>query len=194
MVLIKRVVLDRIVAGDVDLIFRRWRKPTVKTGGQLRTSVGMLNIVAVDKLVRSRITPAEARRAGYPTKAALSGDLDARREGEIYRIEVRLGGEDPRIALRNSANLSADDIADVTTRLERLDRVSKTGPWTAQYLGLLQVNPSVRAQDLADGIGLDKPAFKNNVRKLKELGLTISHSPGCELSPRGLAFVALFDA
>jgi hypothetical protein len=47
---------------------------------------------------------------------------------------------------------------------------------------------------LADGIGLDKPAFKNNVRKLKGLGLTISHSPGYELSPRALALLAIFDA
>ena len=45
-VLIKRAVLDQVEAGGLDVIFRKWRKPTVKQGGQLRTSVGMLNIVA----------------------------------------------------------------------------------------------------------------------------------------------------
>ena len=32
--------------------------------------------------------------------------------------------------------------------------------------------------------------FKEHVRKLKGLGLTISHSPGYELSPRGVALYA----
>lgn len=192
--LTKAVVLDRIVAGDIDLIFRRWRKPTVKTGGQLRTSVGMLDIVAVDRLARGRVTVAEAKRAGYGTKAALLDDLDTRPEGEIFRITVRMGGADPRIALRNAADLGADGLAELSGRLARLDKASKTGPWTMQYLRLLHSSPQVRAQDLADKIGLDKPAFKNNVRKLKELGLTISHSPGYELSPRGRTLLDSFDA
>jgi Mn-dependent DtxR family transcriptional regulator len=55
---------------------------------------------------------------------------------------------------------------------------------------LLGENPHVRAQDLADGLGMEKAVFKNDVRKLKELGLTISHSPGYELSPRGKAVLS----
>jgi biotin operon repressor len=51
----------------------------------------------------------------------------------------------------------------------------------------------VRAQDLAEGLGLEKQAFKNDVRKLKGLGLTISHSPGYELSPRGMALLRRLD-
>jgi hypothetical protein len=43
-------------------------------------------------------------------------------------------------------------------------------------------------------VGIDKPTFKNDVRKLKTLGLTISHSPGYELSPRGRAVLAHLDA
>lgn len=187
--LIKRVVLDRIATGEIDLVFRRWRKPTVKTGGQLRTSVGMLDIVAVDRVAASRVTAADARRAGYETKAGLLRELDSRPEGDIYRIEVALGGEDPRIALRNSSDLGDDDRAELDARLGRLDTASKTGPWTRTYLELLAANPQVRAQDLAEGLGLDKPTFKNNVRKLKALGLTISHSPGYEVSPRGQAYL-----
>lgn len=187
--LIKRVVLDRIAAGEIDLVFRRWRKPTVKTGGQLRTSVGMLDIVSVSKVPASRVTTADARRAGYETKAELLRQLDSRAEGDIYRIEVGLGGEDPRIALRNSAELSDDDRAELDARLARLDAASKTGAWTRTYLDLLADNPHVRAEDLAGGLGLDKPTFKNNVRKLKALGLTISHSPGYEVSPRGRAYL-----
>ena len=107
----------------------------------------------------------------------------------MYRIEVKPGGEDPRIALRDNADLSDEDRAELDTRLGRLDNASKSGPWTRTYLELLAANPRVRAQDLAEGLGLDKPTFKNNVRKLKGLGLTISHSPGYEVSPRGQAYL-----
>jgi len=143
LVLIKRVVLDQIEAGDLDIIFRKWRKPTVKEGGQLRTAVGMLNIVAVDKTAKSTITAADANRAGFVSKAALLTELDSRDEGDIYRITVKHGGVDPRIALRENANLTADDIAELQARLARLDKVSKRGPWTTTFLRLLDANPQV---------------------------------------------------
>lgn len=191
--LIKRVVLERIVTGEIDLVFRRWRKPSVKTGGTLRTSVGMLAIDSVDKVAASRLTAADARRGGFDTLATLRRELNSRDEGDIYRIAVRHAGGDPRIELRNNADLSVDDIEELDRRLARLDTVSKRGPWTRQFLELLDANPQVRAQDLAEGIGLDKPTFKNDVSKLKKLGLTISFSPGYELSPRGKAYLARLD-
>ena len=187
--LIKRVVLDQIIDGHISLIFRKWRKPTVKAGGQLRTAVGMLNIVAVDQIAKSAINIDDAARAGFKSKAALLRELDSRSEGDVYRIEVEDGGADPRITLRENADLSATDIADLAARLERLDNASKRGPWTTTFLHLLADNPQVRAPDLAAGLGLDKPTFKNDVRKLKGLGLTISFSPGYELSPRGKAYL-----
>ncbi len=187
--LIKRVVLDQIVAGELDTIFRKWRKPTVKHGGELRTAVGMLHIVSVDKMAKSKITTDDATRAGFESKAALLRELDSRADGDIYRITVRPGGVDPRIALRESADLSPGDVAELRNRLARLDVASKRGPWTTLFLQLLDQNPQVRAADLAAGLGLDKPTFKNDVRKLKALGLTISFSPGYELSPRGKAYL-----
>lgn len=191
--LIKRAVLDRIETGDIDLIFRKWRKPTVKTGGQLRTAVGMLDIEGVDRVAKSAITPVDADRAGFDSKAALLRELDSRDEGDIYRITVTFGGADPRIALRENSDLSDSDIEEIRARLERLDASSKRGPWTTTFLHLLDENPHVRAPDLAAGLGLDKPTFKNDVRKLKALGLTISFSPGYELSPRGKAYLATLD-
>lgn len=183
--LIKREVLDRIVSGEIDLVFRRWTKPTVVAGGTLRTSVGMLEIVAVDRVVKSRITPADAARAGHDTRVALLRDLDRRTTGNLYRIEIRPGGADPRIALRERSELGPGELDELVARLDRLDRASRTGPWTGQTLELLAANPRVRAQDLAESVGRDKPSFKRDVAKLKKLGLTISHSPGYEISPRG---------
>ncbi len=187
--LIKRVILDQIEAGDLDVIFRKWRKPTVTQGGQLRTSIGMLNIVAVDKITKSKISVGDAKRAGFDTKTSLLEELDSRDEGDIYRIKIEHGGVDPRIALRENANLTAADLTHLLERLARLDKVSKRGAWTTAFLKLLNQNPRVRAPDLAAGLGLDKPTFKNDVRKLKGLGLTISFSPGYELSPRGKAYL-----
>jgi hypothetical protein len=188
--LIRRPVLDRIASGDVDLQFRRWTRPTVKTGGTLRTPVGMLAIVAVTRVTMRSLTADDAHRAGYSTLRELHDHMRAKPEGHIFRIEVQPGGTDPLVDLRNQSELSSDEITDIATRLARLDAASATGPWTLDYLDLLASNPFVRAQDLADGLGLEKPVFKGNVRKLKMLGLTISHSPGYELSPRGVAYVA----
>jgi biotin operon repressor len=47
----------------------------------------------------------------------------------------------------------------------------------------------VRAADLAAGLGRERAAFKADVRKLKELGLTESLEVGYRLSPRGRALL-----
>lgn len=182
--LLKRKTLDAIVAKDIDLVFRRWKRPTVKTGGTLRTSVGMLDILAVDRVTMRYVTPDEAKRAGFSTKTELLRSLRGR-TGDLYRVTVSVGGEDPLVALRSDTDITPAQQADIASRLARMDTSSQSGPWTVQYLEILRDNPHVRAEDLATGIGLDKPTFKNNVRRLKKLGLTISQSPGYELSPRG---------
>jgi hypothetical protein len=104
-------------------------------------------------------------------------------------VRVRFAGTDPRIALRNTDDLSDADVAELTTRLDRLDRASTHGPWTRQMLRMIAEQPHVRAPDLAASVGRQTAPFKNDVRKLKALGLTISHSPGYELSPRGWALL-----
>ena len=48
--LIRRNVLESIRAGRIRLAFRRWKRPTVRAGGTLRTAVGVLQIEAVDRL------------------------------------------------------------------------------------------------------------------------------------------------
>lgn len=186
--LLKRSILDRIVAGDVDLAFRRWARPTVRTGGSLRTRAGLLRIEKVDVVPISSITDEDARRAGSELGDLLAF-LQAKEHGDVYRIELGAVVADPRVALREDADLSESDVAVLRSRLDRLDHASKRGPWTAQVLRLLDANPHVRAQDLAEGLGLAKDAFKDDVRKLKALGLTISHSPGYEVSPRGKALL-----
>jgi hypothetical protein len=47
----------------------------------------------------------------------------------------------------------------------------------------------VRAADIAQTFGRETQSFKLDVRKLKNLGLTISHEVGYELSPRGRSYL-----
>jgi hypothetical protein len=188
--LIKNVVLDRIVAGEVDTLFRRQKRPTVKTGGTLRTRAGMLDILQVDRIELSDVTAADAKRAGYGSVDEAVAELTQKPEGDFYRVRVRVGGTDPRVELRERSELSAEELDDVRARLVRLDNRSARGAWTVRFLTMLSEQPHTRAPDLAASIGWETKPFKANVAKLKALGLTISHSPGYELSPRGHTVLA----
>lgn len=187
--LFKRLFLDGIVSGEITAAFRRWTRPTVRAGGTLKTAVGVLAIDSVEQVPPGAITEAEAWRAGYPSRDALMAELDAREQGEIYRIELRYAGPDPRIALRARAELSGEELAALRKKLDRLDGASPVGPWTLAVLRLIGRNPGVRAGDLASQFGQERAAFKVNVRKLKGLGLTESLEIGYRLSPRGSALL-----
>jgi hypothetical protein len=187
-VLIRRDVLDRIVGGEVDLAFRRWKRPTLKLGGTLTTAAGVLAVDAVDVVDELAITVDEARRAGYGSVEALRKDLARRSDGDVYRIRLHHAGDDPRIALREDADLDADQVAAIAARLDRLDR-ARTEPWTRIVLELIRTHPTVRAPDLAASLGRETKGFKTDVRKLKALGLTESLLVGYRLSPRGEAFL-----
>lgn len=83
------------------------------------------------------------------------------------------------------ADLTGDDMAELDRRLDRLDRASPTGPWTASVLAAIRAEPGRRAGDLAAAAGRQMLPYKTDVRKLKALGLTISLPVGYRLSPRG---------
>lgn len=187
--LIRADVLAKIAAGQVTLAFRRWRRPTVRIGGTLRTSIGVLAIDSVKIVNPARITKKDTIAAGYSTVAELRAFLDSRPEGEVYRVGLHLVGEDPRIGLRAADFLAEEDIATIQKRLSRWDTASTHGPWTRETLQLIADNPGVRAADLAASVGREKLPFKADVRKLKELGLTESLDVGYRLSPRAQAFL-----
>ena len=93
--LLKRDLLEQIKAGEVDLIFRRWSRPTVKAGGTLETKVGLLAIRAIDDMAPEDVTEAEARRAGFADVAAFRRWLETMKPGHLFqRIEVGYLGED----------------------------------------------------------------------------------------------------
>jgi hypothetical protein len=135
------------------------------------------------------ITLADARAAGYGSRAALMNDLARYRTPgtALYRIAFRYAGEDPRRALREADQLDDREHAEIRERLARLDRSARHGPWTRAVLELIRDNPETLAADLAQRRGRERLDFKADVRKLKALGLTESLRVGYRLSPRGRA-------
>lgn len=186
--LIRRDLLDRIVTHEIDLAFRRWQRATVKPGGTLNTAVGVLAIDAVDIVDESEISAEDAKRAGFASVAALRKELARRTDGEVYRIRLHHVGDDPRVALREDADLDAEQLAAIAARLDRLDR-ARVEPWTRVVLELIRDHPATRAPELAASLGRETQPFKNDVRKLKALGLTESLLVGYRLSPRGETFL-----
>lgn len=186
--MIRPAELAAIKAGTIDLAFRRWAKPRVVVGTRMRTSVGLVEVTSLEQVSVASLRAEDARRAGAPSLAALKQALAARPGDPAWRIGVAYAGPDPREALR-AAVPDADEIAAIRARLDRLDASSAHGAWTRQTLDLIDLNPTVRAPDLAAQVGRETADFKKDVRKLKELGLTESLAIGYLLSPRGEAVV-----
>jgi hypothetical protein len=185
-VLIRPVDLARIRAGEIDLAFRRWARPRLLVGTRMRTSVGLVEVTSVDEV--EDLTDEDAARAGAPREQLLRL-MEPKAPAPIWRIGLRFAGEDPRVTLRNSAELGAEEHAGLVARLDRFDRASPRGAWTREVLALIEANPARRAPDLAVELGRDTVTFKRDVRKLKELGLTESLEIGYRLSPRGAALL-----
>ena len=104
-------------------------------------------------------------------------------------MRFALAGADPRIALRKQSRLTAAERDEIAQKLARMDKASKTCPWTRQYLQLIQKHPATLAAKLAAKAGTDNTVFKPRVRRLKALGLTESLDVGYRLSPRGVSFL-----
>lgn len=185
--ILRRAELDAIRVGEVDLAFRRWDRPRLKLGTRMRTAIGMVEVTSVYEITADDITEEEARRAGATSRDRLIRQLETRKDRPLYRVGLRFAGPDPRVALREDADLDDAAREAILTRLDRLDRASPRGPWTRETLALIEASPATRAPDLAATLGRDTPSFKRDVRKLKELGLTESLEVGYRLSPRGEA-------
>ncbi len=179
-----------IVDGSITCTFRRWKRLQVSPGNRYRQPFGELEVVSVQAVDEGSIGDHDATLAGYENREDLLAELAKYTDGTLYRIDFRFAGEDRRIALRENDDLSEADIAFLVKRLTRLDKASSHGPWTRQALELIDRNPGIVSTVLAAKMGLDRPAFKLDIRKLKESGLTESLDIGYRLSPRGKRLLA----
>jgi biotin operon repressor len=179
--------LEAIFAGQCTLAFRRWKRPTVKPGGTVRTQHGLVGIDSVEAIEPQDVTEAEARAAGYKDRAGVIAMFDAQ-EGICYRIRLHPAGPDPRDAL-SEAEPDTAELQTLAARLQKLDKAAGAA-WTKQALQLIAAHPGVVSTTLAESAGMERADFKLNIRKLKALGLTISLEVGYRLSPRGVALLA----
>ncbi|UQE76275.1 ASCH domain-containing protein [Gordonia sp. PP30] len=198
--LISKAIAEQIRAGTVTAQYRRWDVPRVKVGGTQLTPAGVVRFTRVARVNDlDRLTDRAARAAGMKNADALRKALAPRpnrapsergsRGGEhIYRINLEWAGEDPRLALREELP-DAAACAEIARRTAVLDRRLGDG-WTRETLEWIDANPRVVSKRLAELRGVELAPMKTDIRKLKSLGLTISHDVGYELSPRGAAYLA----
>ena len=181
--LFRRETLDGILRGDVALAFRRWKRPTVKTGGRVRTVAGVVRIGAIEIIEAGALTEKDARASGFTSLAALQKMLGPEDSNPVYRIELDGIEADERAAKRGAAEPSEAEWRDIEARFARWEK-SAPGYFPA-ILRLIGERPAIAAAVLAATLDVEKLKFKQDVRKLKELGLTESLDVGYRLSPRG---------
>jgi integrase len=184
-VLFRSQALRQIQEGTVSLAFRRWHQARVREGSRLRTAIGVIEITAVTAIRDAEVTDADAKRAGYASADDVRAEFPPGDGRILFKIEIRYTGPDPRVSLRERP-VTPDEVEAILGRLDRWDRSAPRGPWTRLALRLIAEHPGRRAAELAPLAGYETMlAFKRDVRKLKELGLTESLEVGYRLSPRG---------
>jgi biotin operon repressor len=187
---------DGIHDGSIVVAFRRWKRSQVVPGHRYRTGRDMVEVESVDIIVPAAITAEQARAAGYPTIEHALADLRGDPALPVYLVRFRrLDEPDPRDELAATARLTTDEVAALSARLNRMDRLSSREPWTMAILRQIADHPGTVSTVLAENLGWPRHDFKLHVRRLKALGLTVSLNPGYRLSPRGQAYLgAVRDA
>ena len=167
--------------GSLTVAYRWWKRPSVRAGGTLQASAGLMSIDSVELIDEREIDDEAAREAGYRDRNELVDNL--RRDGEVYRIRFHRIGDDPRIAMRERTVLTTEESTAIAKMFERNN-------WALAYLRLIAELPGTVSTELASRAGVDRMVFKQRVRRLKSVGLTESLDVGYRLSPRGEAVLA----
>ena len=86
-----RELRDDVLAGDITVSFRLWRRLQVRVGGRYPVGAGYIEVDAVELLPLSSITPADLRRSGEKDmeslrkRAAHAGPIGD--DTLLYRVE-----------------------------------------------------------------------------------------------------------
>jgi len=86
-----RELRDDVLAGEITVSFRLWRRPQVKVGGRYSVGPGYIEVDAVELMPFSAITPADLRRSGEEDmeslrhRAAHAGPIT--HDTLLYRVE-----------------------------------------------------------------------------------------------------------
>jgi hypothetical protein len=83
-----------VLAGDITLSVRLWRRPRVKQSGRYRVGPGKIEVDAIELVPFAAITREDVSRAGEPDREALrrraahAGPIDE--DTLVYRIEFHV--------------------------------------------------------------------------------------------------------
>ena len=86
-----RELRNDVLAGDITLSIRLWKRLKVKEGGRYRVGPGWIEVDSIDRVAFAQITEADVRRSGEPDRetlrerAAHTGPIDD--DTLVYRIE-----------------------------------------------------------------------------------------------------------
>jgi hypothetical protein len=86
-----RELRNDVLAGEITLSVRLWKRPRVKEGGRYRVEPGEIEVDAIELVPFAAVTSDDVRRAGEPDRetlrhrAAHAGPIDD--HTLIYRIE-----------------------------------------------------------------------------------------------------------
>ncbi len=87
---------ESVLAGDITVSFRLWRRPQVKVGGRYRVGHGQIEVDSIEVVPFSAITPDDLAAAGEPDletlrrRAAHAGPISD--DTLLYRIEFHAAG------------------------------------------------------------------------------------------------------
>ena len=86
-----RELRSDVLAGDITLSVRLWKRPRVRQGGRYPVGLGEIEVDAIELVPFAAIPRADVRRAGEPDRetlrqrAAHAGPIDE--DTLVYRIE-----------------------------------------------------------------------------------------------------------
>jgi hypothetical protein len=178
----------RVASGEITVTFRLWKTAKVRAGKRYRTGPGTIEIEDVQVMPAGLISKRDVPLTGCHDVEAireLAGEPPVGPETLLYRVQFRfLGDVAPSAARPPIASIEA-----LGERLAKMDRLSRRGPWTLAVLRAIDAGPRVPARMLAAQLGWETLDFKSHVRRLKALGLTISHDVGYEFSEVGRRYL-----
>jgi hypothetical protein len=164
----------------------------VKAGKAYPTGFGTIEVEDVRVIPAALVSEDDVPASGCASVAAiweLAGEhtkTAVRPDTLLHRVQFHFLGNAPT----SSGPAVETDLSKIAARLQRMDRLSSRGPWTLKTLRLIEAGPGVPARLLAADLGYETLDFKADVRKLKAMGLTISHEVGYELSDVGRRYLA----
>jgi hypothetical protein len=91
--LLKLDLLEKIKTGEIDTVFRRWKRATVRAGGTLKTKVGVLSIDSMEPITVDEVTLPDVKRAGFASVEEFRRWLDTMKDGDLCIIRLHWLGE-----------------------------------------------------------------------------------------------------